>query len=284
MKRNNWRVRAAVALTMAALCIAQSASIQAQQFTTTSAVSAGPGIAAMQKAARDGKYLFVYFWKQNDQQTQSMQGVFQDATGKMAKVADAVAVQITDPEYGPIVKQFGVSRAPMPLVLAIAPNGAVTKGLPVSFNEQQLQDAMVSHGTATCLKALQDRKLVLLCVKNQAGPNTFQGVHEFAQDPRFATSSQIVTIDAADPSEEGFLQSLKVNPAGNKGVTVVLTPPGQPVATFTEDASKDQIVERLTASSSSCCPGGKCGPGGQCGPGQQCAPGQKCGPNGCKPQ
>jgi hypothetical protein len=278
MKHTDLQTRGIAALTLAALCLAQTASIQAQQFTSTQAASASPGAAAMQKAARDGKYLFVYFWKQNDQQTQSMQGVFHDATSKMSDVADAISVQITDPNNAPIVKQFGVSRAPMPLALAIAPNGAVTKGLPVSFNEKQLQEAVVSQGTATCLKALQDRKLVLLCVKHQIDSNAFQGARELAQDARFAASSQIVTIDPADKSEQSFLQSLQVDPSDNNGVTVVLTPPGQPVAKFAEDATKAQIVERLTATNSSCCPGGQCGPDGKCGPGQQCCPGGKCGP------
>ncbi|MCO8124774.1 hypothetical protein NHH03_23760 [Stieleria sp. TO1_6] len=284
MKRHNWRVRAAVAFTMAALSLTQTASIQAQQNSTPAIESASPGITAMQQAAQYEKYLFVYFWKQNDQQTQAMRQVFQNATGEMANVANAIAVQITDPKQSPIVKRFDVSRAPMPLVLAIAPNGAITKGLPVKFTERQLQDAVVSHGTATCLKALQDRKLVLLCVATQSGANPFQGVREFASDSRYAASSQIVSVDPTDPSEKVFLQSLKVDPAGSTRVAVVLAPPGQPVATFAEATSKAQIVERLTAAGSACCPGGNCGPGGQCGPGQQCAPGQKCGPNGCAPQ
>jgi hypothetical protein len=283
MIQNNWWPSCTAAFTVAVAVIASSPSVHAQQLASTSAARPSPGIDALQQAARDGKYLFVFFWKQNDQQTQSMQGVFQDATRKMTSVADSTAVQITDPENAPIVKQFAVSRAPMPLVVAIAPNGAVTKGLPVSFNEKQLQDAIVSRGTATCLKALQDRKLVLLCVKNDIGSSAFEGVHQFAQDSRFAAASEIVSVSAADPSEEAFLRSLKIDPAGHKSLAVVLTPPGQPVATFAENATKDQIVERLTAASSSCCPGGKCGPGG-CGPGQKCGPGQVCGPGGCQPQ
>ena len=275
MKRLNLPVPCVAVLTLATICFAQTPRTYAQQLTPTPAVSASAGSAAMQKASQDGKYLFVYFWKQNDQQTQSMQGVFQDALGKMTNTADAISVQVTDPSNTEIVNKFGVSRAPMPLVLAIAPNGAITKGLPISFNEQQLQEAVVSVGTANCLKALQDQKLVLLCVKHEMDTNAFQGTRALLKDARYSASSQMVTIDPADKSEQTFLQSLKVDPLASDGVTVVLTPPGQPVATFPESATRDQMVEKLTSLSSSCCPGGKCAPGQKCCPGGKCPPAAK---------
>ena len=268
MTREDSLVRGAVAVMLAALCLACPAVTGAERLPATPAVSTSRGITAMENAARGGKYLFIYFWKQNDRQTKSMYGVFQNATGKMAEAADAVSVNITDPKEGSIVERFDVSRAPMPLVLAVAPNGAVTKGMPVSFDEKQLQEALVSQGTAACLKALQDRKVVLLCVQSQAAPNAFQGVRDFVADPRFAASAEIVTVDSTDQAEAAFLRSLQVDPRRDDGVTVLLAPPGKPVAKFASAVTKEQIVARVTASSSSCCPGGQCGPDGQCGPGQ----------------
>ncbi|MEO9590441.1 hypothetical protein [Rhodopirellula bahusiensis] len=277
MKRLNLPARGIAALALATICLAPTSSTRAQELTSTSAAS-GPAGAAMQKAAREGKYLFVYFWQHNDEQTQTMQGVFQQAVGGMTDVANSVSVQITDPSNAAIVKQFGISRAPMPLALVLAPNGAVTGGLPLKFSEQQLREAIVSRGTATCLKAMQDRKLVLLCVKRNADASSFRGAHDLTRDERFAASTQIVNLDPSDVSEQSFLQSLKVDPSASSGVMVVLTPPGQPVATFAENVTKDQIVERLTEASSSCCPGGQCSPDGTCAPGQQCCPGGNCAP------
>ncbi len=275
MKRLNSSARYVAALAMAAIGFALAPMASAQQFTSTPAVSVSSGATAMQTAAQEGKYLFVYFWKTNDRQTQLMQGVLQDTVGKMMDTAATVSIQITDPSHATIVKQFGVSRAPMPLVLAIAPNGAITKGLPVTFDAQQLRDAVVSTGTANCLKALQDQQLVLLCVKHEMDAHAFQGARALLQDARYSASSQMVTIDPADPSEQAFLRSLNVDPSANKGVTVVLTPPGQPVATFAESATKDEMVAKLTSLSSSCCPDGKCAPGQQCCPGGKCPPAAK---------
>src|SRR5208283_2699955 len=58
-----------------------------------------------------------------------------------------------------------LSRAPMPLVLAVAPNGAVTGAIPLKLTEAQVGQAFVSPIAAQCLKAVQSRKLVLLCVQ-----------------------------------------------------------------------------------------------------------------------
>jgi len=224
------------------------------------------GLAATDAAARDGKYLFIFFWKANDEQSRSMYGVFQSAINKWAESTNSIGVQITDPNEKPVVDKFGIGRAPMPLVLALAPNGAITKGLPVKFTEQQLQEAFVSPCTARCMKALQDRKLVLLCVQNQQtqfSQAALQGAHSFKADARFAQATEVVTIDPGDRAEAPFLQALQVDPRTPTAVTVLLAPPGQPVATFAGAVTKDQIVAKVQAGP---CAGGKCGPGGCCGP------------------
>lgn len=78
-------------------------------------------------------------------------------------------------------------------------------------------------------------------------------------------------LDPADPAEASFLASLKVSPTTDKAITVLLAPPGNPVATFVGGVSTAAIVAKVTDAKSGCCPDGKCGPG-------QCCPGGKCGP------
>jgi len=230
----------------------------------TASRSACKGLAAMDAAAREGKYLFVFFWKVNDEQSRNMYGVFQSAMKKWTESTNSIAVQTTDPGEKPLVDKFGVSRAPMPLVVAVAPNGAITKGLPIDFTEEQLREAFVSPCTARCMKALQDRKLVLLCVQNektQFGQAALQGVQGFKTDARFAAATEVVMIDPGDSAETSFLQAVQVDPHTSTAVTVLLAPPGQPVAKFAGAVTKDQIVAKVQAGP---CAGGKCGPGGCC--------------------
>jgi len=127
---------------------------------------ASPGFAALASASKQGRYAFVFFWKEDEQETHRMYDELESALANMSVTAEIVKVRVGDPREGPTVKEFGVARAPMPLVAAVAPNGAVTKAWPLKFHEDQLQDAIVSNGTALCMKALQDRKLVVLCVQN----------------------------------------------------------------------------------------------------------------------
>ena len=60
-------------------------------------------------------------------QTDKAWSVLQPAAAKLADSAEVVSIQITDPAEKQIVDKYGVTRAPMPLVLAVAPCGAITK-------------------------------------------------------------------------------------------------------------------------------------------------------------
>ncbi|OHB72507.1 MAG: hypothetical protein A2V70_00865 [Planctomycetes bacterium RBG_13_63_9] len=232
--------------------------------TENKSLNESKGLAAIDAAARNGKYLFVYFWKANDKQSQAMYGVFQSAMKKWVESTDSIAINMGAPSEKPVVDKFGVSRAPMPLVLALAPNGAITKGFPIKFDENQLREGFVSPCTAKCLKCLQDRKLVLLCVQNEKTEFTqvaMTAAEDFKADARYAKATEIVALDPEDRAETAFLQDLKIDPRTSQAVTVVLAPPGQPVASFVGAVTKDQIVAKVQAGP---CAGGQCGPGGCC--------------------
>ena len=107
----------------------------------------GAGLAAIRLAADANKYLFVFIYDKLDEQTLAMRKVFDEATDEVADKADAVAVRRPDPKQRGIVRKLDVARAPVPLALALAPNGAVTGGFPIKFSVQQLLDAFVSPCT-----------------------------------------------------------------------------------------------------------------------------------------
>lgn len=269
MRRTKPRLAVILTITVLGLFAATPRHVVAQAFQgRTVSPSTSRGLAAMDAAAQNGKYLFIFFWKDNDEQSRNMYGVFQSAMKKWSQSADSTGVQLTDPNEKPVVDKFAVSRAPMPLVVALAPNGAITKGFPVKFTEEQLQQAFVSPCTAKCLKALQERKLVLLCVGNertQFSRAAWKGAQDFKADARFAKATEIVTLNPDDRSEGAFLQDLKVDPRTPQAVTVLLAPPGQPIARFAGPVTKDQLVAKLASAKAGPCAGGKCGPGG-CGP------------------
>jgi hypothetical protein len=152
----------------------------------------------------------------------------------------------------------------MPFVLAIAPNGAMTKGFTTQFDEKELRQAFVSPCTTECMKALQDNKLVLLCVEPSSSKDKKvslqKGVQDFTEDEEYTKSSKVLAVNAGNPAEAAFLKDLRVDPQTADRVTVLMAPPAAVVGTFVGDVTKDQLTAKLKSAQSGCCPGGSCCP------------------------
>jgi hypothetical protein len=225
----------------------------------------GKGMVAIQRAADAGKYLFLFCSRNEDEQTRAMRRVFDVAMEKAADRAEWVAIRIGDTAEKAVVSKYSLNRSPMPLVLAIAPNGAITGGFPTKFEEQQLLSAFATPCTEKVMKQLQDGKLVFVCVQNdktKANDAALQGVHDFKADARFAHATEIVMLDPADSAETSFLTDLKIDPKTEDAMTVFLAPPGAAIAEYKGATDKEELVSTLQKASSSSCPGGACGPGG----------------------
>lgn len=225
----------------------------------------GKGMDAIKQAGEAGKYLFLFFSKTDNDQTLAMRKVFDKAMEKVADRAQWVAIDVADPSEKAVVAKFDIARAPMPLVLAMAPNGAITGGFPTKFDEQQLLDAFATPCTEKALKQLQDGKLVFVCVQNdktKSNDAAMQGIREFKADARFASATEIVMLDPADSAEASFLADLKIDPKTEEAVTAFLAPPGSAIAEYKGATDKAELVAAIQKANSSGCAGGSCGPGG----------------------
>ncbi len=110
---------------------------------------ASKGVAAIERAAAAKKFIFVFFWKEKNQPTDQAWSVLQPAAAKMTDWAEVAAVQVTDPAEQELVVRYDLSRTPLPLVLAIAPCGAITKGFTGKFTEEQLRCGLCESLYAT---------------------------------------------------------------------------------------------------------------------------------------
>ena len=88
-------------LVVAAIVMAAGSSVTLAQSPYRAQEPATPtaskGMAVIQHAAGTDKYLFVFFWKENSQQTSAMWGMFQTAMSKVTNRAESVAVNVSDP-------------------------------------------------------------------------------------------------------------------------------------------------------------------------------------------
>lgn len=217
--------------------------------------------AAIQRAADVNKYIFVFFFRADDEATQAARKTLDAAMPKLAERAMYTTANVTESQEKALVSKYQLDRAPMPLLLALAPNGAVTRSFPLKFTEAQLETAFVSPAMQKCLKALQDRKMVFVCVQNGATElNTvaMRGVKEFAADSQYAKTTEIVSVDPADTAEESLLKQFKVDPKTTEAVTVFLAPPGTTVGTYKGETKKDVLIAAAKTAAKGCDPKSGC--------------------------
>jgi hypothetical protein len=253
------------------IAVALAFSSVAAESTPTPSASPAPQVAptggkvaaAMSRAAEGNQYLFVFFYEKDDDATRAARKTFDETVKKVAPSAQSVAVDRTAPSEKEIVAKYGVDRAPMPLVLAIAPVGAVTGGFPAKdLTEVRLHDAVASPAMQKCVKALQDKRLVFVCVQNgrtEANDAAMKGVNEFKADAQFGGMTEIVTVDPSDTKELKLLAQLKADPKSRTATTALLAPPGMVVTKVDGPTTKDALLAALKQASSGCAPGGASG-------------------------
>lgn len=227
------------------------------------------GQAALKKAADDKKHLFLFVSESDNEETAAAKRALEAAAAKIGDKAELAFIKRDSAAEKDFIEKFQLSRAPMPIVLALAPNGAITGAyFGEKLKDPQLQDSISSESEQQCMKALQDRKLVFVCFQNAAtksNDTAMKGVNEFKADARFAQFTEVVTIDPAAAAEQPFLTKLKIDPKMTEATTAFLAPPGALVSKVSGATSKDALVAALTAASSGGCGPKGCGPSG-CGP------------------
>jgi hypothetical protein len=208
---------------------------------------------AIAHATKQNKPIFIMFYKEKNPASDAMLGVVK--ANKVVKAEQAIwtTVRLSDPAERPVAEKFKVTRAPMPAVVAVYPNGAVTGVFPTRVTQTDLTGCIVSPKAAECLKHLQDNRLVLICVQTAPEQTLPQGVRDFKADPHFAKRTTILTVSVDDPNEAKFLTGMDLDLASiDSPVTVFLAPPGAHVGTFAETASKEEIADGL-AEAGKCC-------------------------------
>ncbi len=149
----------------------------------------------------------------------------------------------------------------MPLVLAVAPCGAITKAFTKTVDEKELRTAFVSPCNQRCLKALQSRKLVFVCLVDQASPydrvTVPKGVEDFKADKKYGDLTEVVMLNVRDSNEATFLKELDVS-ATYAPMTIFLAPPGAMIGTFTRGTTKEVFIAKLAAAQSGCGAGCSC--------------------------
>lgn len=214
--------------------------------------SPGPTEQVLEQSAEADRYTFVVFYKVKDVATQNMVNtVKQHLAGKQPAVV--TLLQVGNPQEKPLIDKLGVGRAAMPLCVAFAPNGAVTGLFRKLPSQDDVAKAFVTPTMTLCMKAMQDGKIVLVCVQDGPDTPTPIAVQDFQEDPQFKDRVATVTLDPTDPAEGEFLEQLQFDASNKEQIaTVLLAPPGVLVGKYKATTAQSEIAAELHAAGKCC--------------------------------
>lgn len=218
------------------------------------AIGASPSPAEqhISQAASDQKYSFIVFYKQNDAATQAAIKTLSQGLASRKDQAVTLYVNVADAKEKALVDKYKVARAPMPMTVAVAPNGAMT-GIFQKLETGHIAQSFVTPTTAECMKSLQSGKVVLLCIHPTHEATTPTGVAEFQADAEFKNRVSLVSMQLNDQAEASFLTDLQIDAAKVQGTTVVfMAPPGAMVGKYTAQVTKAKLAADLHAAGKCC--------------------------------
>jgi hypothetical protein len=208
---------------------------------------------APDSALAEPKFTFILFSKENNANTQRVATDLASSLGRWPQSAEWTTISITDPANREIVDRYQVGRAPMPLVLCVAPNGAITGAMTGRITDKQIDSALVTPTMTRCMKSLQAGKIVVVHVKSDDAMPLPAGAEMFLADPAFQSRATTESYVINDPAEARFLRDMEIDPATFSGSTVVvLAPPGVLVGKFPATVTAAEIAAKLHAAGKCC--------------------------------
>ncbi|MBI5758024.1 MAG: hypothetical protein HZA46_05855 [Planctomycetales bacterium] len=255
MHLNSLLIRSVIATAFAV--IAPTFAMAQARTTVPAAAPASKAQSALEQASKDGKYTFLMFYKQTDAASNAMAATLKEALSEKSEQAVVAYVQVGNPAEQALVTKYDVSRAPMPMIVALAPNGAMTGMFAQRVTVEKLGDAFVTPTMMFAMKNLQENKLVLITVQGAAKAPAPVAIKDFQSDPHFKDRIVTVGMTAADPQEAKLVGQLQIDPKTKVTHTALLAPPGVMVGKFDAVASKDEIAAAL-AKAGKCCDDPNC--------------------------
>ena len=237
-------IRIALLLGLAALFVVP---LQASGNSQPSPVSnQDPGIVAQKTAAANNQFLMVLFQRTNEPTplTESFDAVRESLSGNLM----SVVINTENSEESGLVNLYNVRWAPLPMVVVLAPNSAITGSFRDTFTPEHVKATFLSPVTQQCLLAFQQRKLVIVCVQGNSTTGNAEamgGVTQFQEDPNMGKMTQVVIIDPDDPKEQSLLSQLRITAKPDVAETLLLAPPGKMLGKWTGATSKEAFTQVL---------------------------------------
>ena len=233
------------------LCVTSAASAQQPRGNS-------PLQSTLGQSSQAEKFTFVMFHRDNSDATRDFYQQLQTGLSTYTDKAALTTARVDDPAEKMLVERFGIARAPMPMAVVVAPNGAVTGLFPRAITSDQISAAIVPPTMMHCMKELQSQKLVFVCLTRSERVDVPQGVRDVQQLPQFKDRISLVGMRLDDPAEARFYQQMKLEPNRVNGpYAVLIAPPGALIGHFNALSNVDQIAAAIHKAGQ-CCEDANC--------------------------
>jgi len=214
---------------------------------------------AIESANKSGLIVFLVITDPGNANTQKALDIANQAHAQYPK-SEVIQMNRSDAANKDLVVKYGVSGAPLPLILVIASNGVVTGGFTsYQATADLLVNVIPSPVKADVMKALSTGKSVFLVVSRKNMTEKNEVMNTCAQACiEMQNNTKLIALDLDDQKEKAFIAEMKIDPALTSPQTFVINSKGQITGTFNDDVNTTTLVataKKLPAAKG-CCPSG----------------------------
>jgi hypothetical protein len=203
------------------------------------------GFQALAKCKKENKYLFAFFFKNKDNPAAStMAEVFSKAKVIYAEKAFFIEINIDDAVEQKFINQFEIDKKNKPIIIAIAPEGIVTKEYSITVTQKELEEAFATFKTLEMLKAHKDNKyFMVLFFRDKADANTTAMSEVFNKaKTTYGAKAVFAEINVSDKSEESFIKRFDIDKVA-KPVILAIAPGEIVTKGFIKKVKEEEIAE-----------------------------------------
>ncbi len=210
----------------------------------------------IKNAAEDGKVAFLVVTDNSIKTDLSDCKKTIKAASKQTRNAVMIEINRSDDENTEILKQYRLTSIPIPMILALNPNGVISGAIqPSRATLESLVALVPSPKKAEVMKALSGGNAVFITASHK-GMTTLGTVSDSCAIAcqKGQGKAVCIKIDMNDEDESAFIKELKIDTSSAEPVTIVANPKGQIAAQFTGPVKVDDLVQATTKTIGGCCP------------------------------
>lgn len=173
--------------------------------------------------------------------------------------SEVITLDRTDKANAALVTKYGMSGAPMPLILVMAPNGVIGGGLQLKdATAEELVGLIPTKKQAIALLAFSESKPAFIVLYKKSMKDKAQAMAECNKAAAgLSGKAVVVDVDLDDKSEAEFLSLLKPEMTATTSHVLVFNAKGQFSDEFkTPVQSAKLVTSARKVAKGGCCPGG----------------------------